>query len=84
MVLGGVHRRGRIGRGGLHRYYRVADGTHTDGLYAAFPDKLRPLLPCARTAFDDLTAWVERGVQPPADGLRERPATGDLVNTCEL
>jgi hypothetical protein len=74
----------RAGSGALHRYYSVADGTHTDGLYAAFPDRLRPLLPCARTAFDDLTAWVEDGLQPPADGLRARPATGDLVNTCEL
>jgi hypothetical protein len=72
------------GSGALHRYYSVEDGTHTDGLYAAFPDRLRPLLPCARTAFDDLTAWVERGVQPPADGLRPRPVSGDLVNTCDL
>lgn len=74
----------QAGAGALHRYYSVGDGTHTDGLYAAFPDRLRPLLPCARTAFDDLTAWVERGVQPPADGLRARPASGDLVNSCEL
>ncbi|WP_206665704.1 tannase/feruloyl esterase family alpha/beta hydrolase [Pedococcus bigeumensis] len=74
----------QAGAGALHRYYSVADGTHTDGLYAAFPDQLRPLLPCARTAFDDLTGWVERGVQPPADGVRARPASGDLVNTCDL
>jgi hypothetical protein len=72
------------GAGALHRYYSIEDGTHTDGLYAAFPDRLRPLLPCARTAFDDLTEWVERGVQPPADGVRARPASGDLVNTCHL
>jgi hypothetical protein len=72
------------GSGALHRYYSIADGTHTDGLYAAFPDRLRPLLPCARTAFEDLTAWVEDGVPPPADGLRPRPASGDLVNSCEL
>jgi hypothetical protein len=74
----------QAGAGALHRYYSIADGTHTDGLYAAFPDRLRPLLPCARTAFDDLTGWVERGVLPPADGLRARPASGDLVNTCDL
>lgn len=74
----------QAGAGALHRYYSVADGTHTDGLYAAFPDRLRPLLPCARTAFDDLTGWVERGVQPPADGVRARPVSGDLVNTCDL
>jgi hypothetical protein len=74
----------RAGAGALHRYYSIEDGTHTDGLYAVFPDRLRPLLPCARTAFDDLTEWVERGVQPPADGVRARPASGDLVNTCHL
>ena len=49
------------GSGRLHRYYLVEDGTHTDGLYPAYPDRLRPLLPCARDAFDLLTAWVEDG-----------------------
>ena len=65
------------GRGSLHRYYTVEDGTHTDGLYAAYPDRLRPLLPCARDGFELLTAWVERGVVPPADGFRPRPAGGN-------
>ena len=60
----------RAGSGRLHRYYLVEDGTHTDGLYPAYPDRLRPLLPCARDAFDLLTAWVEDGVAPPADGFR--------------
>jgi hypothetical protein len=73
----------KAGRGRLHRYYTVEDGTHTDGLYAAYPDRLRPLLPCARDGFELLTAWVEQGVAPPADGYRPRPA-GDVVNTCEL
>jgi hypothetical protein len=72
------------GSGRLHRYYLVEDGTHTDGLYPAYPDRLRPLLPCARDAFDLLTAWVEDGEAPPADGFRARPAEGDLLNTCEL
>jgi hypothetical protein len=66
----------QAGAGALHRYYRVEDGTHTDGLYAAFPDRLRPLLPCARSAFDDLTAWVEDGVRAPADRFVPRPASG--------
>lgn len=74
----------RAGSGALHRYYRVEDGTHTDGLYSAYPDRLRPLLPCARSAFDVLTAWVGRGMAPPADGLVRRPAGGDVVNTCAL
>ena len=72
------------GRARLHRYYRVADGTHTDGLYDTYPDRLRPLLPCARSAFDALTAWVERGDRPPGDGYYPRPERGDLVNTCRL
>jgi len=71
------------GAGERHRYYRIADGTHTDGLYAAFPDRLRPLLPCARSAFGVLTDWVEQGVEPPADSTYPRP-TGDLLNTCAL
>ncbi|HSE69407.1 MAG TPA: tannase/feruloyl esterase family alpha/beta hydrolase [Nocardioidaceae bacterium] len=73
----------RAGSGRLHRYYRIADGTHTDGLYDTYPDRLRPLLPCARAAFDELTAWVERGDRPPRDGYYPRPA-GDLVNRCDL
>jgi len=72
------------GAGALHRYYRVADGTHTDALVPAFPDRLRPLLPCARTGFDLLTAWVEKGTAPPADATVPRPASGDLLNTCSL
>ena len=74
----------RAGAGARHRYYRIGDGTHTDGLYDTYPDRLRPLLPCAREAFDVLTAWVERGVRPPRDGFYPRPAGGDLVNTCAL
>ena len=74
----------RAGRGAKHRYYRIADGTHVDSLYTTYPDRLRPLLPCARTAFTDLTRWVERGVRPPRDGSYARPRTGDLLNTCRL
>ncbi len=67
-----------------HRYYSIEDGTHTDGLYNAFPDRLRPLLPCARSAFDLVVAWVERGEAPPADGFYSRPESGDPVNSCSL
>jgi hypothetical protein len=74
----------RAGQGHRHRYYRIAGGTHTDGLYDAYPDRLRPLLPCARRAFTLLTAWVERGERPPATGRYARPADGDLANTCRL
>ena len=74
----------RAGRDRLHRYYVVEDGNHVDGLYTTYPDRLRPLLPCARAAFTHLTAWVERGTQPPSDGFYPRPESGDLLDTCEL
>ena len=72
------------GDGKRHRYYSIEDGTHTDGLYTAFPDRLRPLLPCARSAFDLMVAWAEHGKQPPKDGFYARPGSGDLLNTCSL
>ena len=74
----------RAGRDRLHRYYVVEDGNHVDGLYTTYPDRLRPLLPCARAAFTHLSAWVERGTQPPSDGFYPRPESGDLLDTCEL
>lgn len=66
------------------RAYRIADGTHTDALVPAFPDKLRPMLPCARTGFDALTNWVEKGTEPPASSTVSRPTSGDLLSTCRL
>lgn len=72
------------GRGGLHRYYIIQGGTHVDGLYDTHPDRLRPILPCYRSAFDALVAWVERGVRPPADRTVGRPASGDVVDSCAL
>lgn len=72
------------GRSSLHRYYMVAGGTHVDGLYDLYPDRLRPVLPCYRSAFTALISWVERGDAPPASGTVPRPASGDLVNTCPL
>lgn len=72
------------GRGRLHRSYEVEDGTHVDSLYTAYPDRLRPLLPCARDAFDRLTAWVEHGVRPPSSRHLARPTSGDLLNTCSV
>lgn len=71
------------GRDRLHRYYTIEGGTHADGLYDTYPDRLRPILPCYRTAFDALTGWVERGTPPPADRAVPRPE-GDPVNSCSL
>ena len=76
-------------RGDLHRYYRIEGGNHVDSLVGLDPQRLRPMLPCFRTAFDALTAWVEDGQQPPASTTVPRPA-GDgatdpaLLNSCSL
>jgi dienelactone hydrolase len=81
---GDVYRRlvRRAGRARLHRYYRIAGGNHVDGLYDDHPDRLRPMLPCWRRAFDALDRWVTRGRQPPRSQTVRRPAHGDLVNSC--
>ncbi|MEU8199217.1 tannase/feruloyl esterase family alpha/beta hydrolase [Microbispora amethystogenes] len=68
----------------LFRYYRVEGGNHVDGLYPAYPDLLRPLLPCFRGAFTALEAWIGAGTPPPPSATLPRPATGDLENTCTL
>ncbi|MCZ0991423.1 tannase/feruloyl esterase family alpha/beta hydrolase [Streptomyces diastatochromogenes] len=72
------------GRSRLHRYYRIEGGTHVDSLYDTFPDRLRPILPCYRTAFTALTAWVERDEEPPPSGTVPRPRSGDPVNAGSL
>ena len=61
----------------LHRYYRFEGGNHVDGLVDAFPDRLRPLLPCYRAAFIALEEWVEHGVEPPPSDTVARPPAGD-------
>jgi hypothetical protein len=75
-------------RGRLFRYYRIEGGNHVDGIYPSYPDKLRPLLPCFRSAFSALESWIGTGTPPPATGATgatiARPATGDLENTCSL
>ena len=68
----------------LFRYYRVEGGNHVDSLYDAYPDRLRPILPCFRSAFAALESWVGGHRQPPPSATLPRPATGDLANTCTL
>ncbi|KUN67225.1 3-hexulose-6-phosphate isomerase [Streptomyces canus] len=75
------------GRGGLYRYYRIEGGTHTDALADVFPDRLRPLAPCYRTAFTALERWLGTGRRPPASrtvGLPAGAETATLVNHCSL
>ncbi|MFJ1768321.1 tannase/feruloyl esterase family alpha/beta hydrolase [Amycolatopsis sp. NPDC088138] len=74
------------GRGALHRYYRVEGGNHVDGLVDQFPEQLRPLGPCFRTAFDALAGWLG-GARPPESATIARPAgatPADLARTCSL
>lgn len=77
MVRAGEHPR-------KHRYYVIEDGTHVDGLADAYPEQLRPILPCYRAAFVALERWVERDRKPPRSHFVERPASGDLANECDL
>jgi hypothetical protein len=46
------------GRGSLHRYTRVAGGTHTDGLVPIAPHVLRPMLPSFTDGFAELESWT--------------------------
>lgn len=74
------------GRGYLHRYYRIEGASHLDLEYDMFPDRMRPLLPCMRTAFDDLERWTapRGGHAPPRSTTVPRQTTGDVVNTCSI
>ncbi|MGW1727880.1 3-hydroxybutyrate oligomer hydrolase family protein [Streptomyces sp. NPDC002306] len=77
----------RSGRGALSRYYRIADGTHTDSLVDVFPDRLRPMVPCHRSAFTALERWLSGNGLPPANHTVERPAEADpatLLTNCRL
>ena len=72
------------GKGDMHRYYVVDQGTHVDSLAADFPDRLRPILPCYRAAFLAMERWVEAGEAPPPSQTIARPPEGDVVNECSL
>jgi hypothetical protein len=75
------------GRGAKHRYYRIEGGNHVDGLYALYPDRLRPILPCFHSALDAMEGWlagVQPPPQPPPGATLPRPTSGDLANSCSL
>jgi hypothetical protein len=75
----------RAHRGSLHRYYRIEDGTHLDGQYDEFPTRLRPMLPCVRTAFTALEEWTGSArTAPPTDATIANPRSGDVLNACSL
>ncbi|MFJ3623800.1 3-hydroxybutyrate oligomer hydrolase family protein [Streptomyces iakyrus] len=77
----------QAGRDRLHRYYRIEGGTHTDALVDAYPERLRPLTPCHRTAFTALEGWLAQGHRPPASHTVPLPDDADSaarLSTCSL
>ncbi|MET8879711.1 3-hydroxybutyrate oligomer hydrolase family protein [Streptomyces rubiginosohelvolus] len=60
-------------RGALHRYYRVEGGTRVDSLVDTFPDRLRPLVPCHRSAAAALERWLDDGRRPPSSRTLKLP-----------
>jgi hypothetical protein len=72
------------GRSRLHSYYVIEDGNHVDSFYDDHPDRLRPILPCYRAAFEALEETVEDGRPLPPGGFVPRPQSGDIVNECSL
>ncbi|GAA4072643.1 tannase/feruloyl esterase family alpha/beta hydrolase [Actinomadura miaoliensis] len=74
----------RTSKAAPYRYYRLEGGNHVDGLYDAYPDRLRPLLPCMRSAFTAMETWAAGGQAPPPSTTLPRPTSGDLANSCSL
>ncbi|HWM36095.1 MAG TPA: tannase/feruloyl esterase family alpha/beta hydrolase [Streptomyces sp.] len=75
------------GREKLFRYYRVEDGNHVDSLADTYPERLRPLTPCHRSAFKALEGWLDDGDRPPRSHTVARPqkaSTGELLRSCPL
>jgi hypothetical protein len=46
------------GRAYLHRYHRITNGNHTDGLVDVYPDRLVPLAPEFQKAVTELAHWL--------------------------
>ncbi|TDB94429.1 tannase/feruloyl esterase family alpha/beta hydrolase [Actinomadura sp. 7K534] len=74
------------GRGRLHRYYRIEGASHLDLEYDMFQDRMRPLLPCMRTAFEALEHWTSpHGAQPPPPSATiPRQTSGNVVDHCSI
>lgn len=53
------------GKGDMHRLVIVDDAAHIDTNADAFPF-IKPLMPSAHAAFDELVAWVEKTTPQPA------------------
>jgi hypothetical protein len=47
-----VRAQGRVNK---HRYHRIENGNHTDGLVDVYPDRLAPIAP---ESFTELANWL--------------------------
>jgi hypothetical protein len=72
------------GRSNLHSYFVIEDGNHVDGFYDDYPDRLRPILPCYRVAFEALEDTVEGDKPLLPGGFLPVPEEGEAVNQCSL
>jgi hypothetical protein len=55
-----------------------------DGLYDVYPERLRPILPFQRYAFEVLVTFAKSNVRPPDSDYIPKPERGDLVNHCSI
>jgi hypothetical protein len=46
------------GRAAKHRYHRIENGNHTDGLVDVYPDRLAPMAPEFQKSFTELAHWL--------------------------
>ena len=67
---------------GLYDYAGPDPQNPDPELRGRFRERLRPMLPCYRAAFEVLERWVEKGTDPPRSQTVPKPRDGDVVNSC--
>jgi pimeloyl-ACP methyl ester carboxylesterase len=78
------------GKGDMHRYYVIEDGSHVDSWYERYRTELRPILPCYWAAFEEMEEWVEQPNAPNGSPPRSKfvPKPEDpgvnLANNCSI
>ncbi|MDQ4128836.1 MAG: tannase/feruloyl esterase family alpha/beta hydrolase [Actinomycetota bacterium] len=80
------------GKGKMHRYYKIENGTHVDSYFDRYrqepePGYVRPITPCYWAAFEELEEWVERKNAPPGSTTVPHPnPEGGIedANSCSI